>query len=85
VLDRVGDERFALHPGEHVVGRDPDVEESGSTPRRVTAVTRGCWSGRTGTVLEDFGSRTARIAARPGHYAHPARDGDEIPHRRRRS
>lgn len=70
--------RFALPPGEHVVGRDPGVEvrlDASSVSRRhaklvVTA---------TGTVLEDFGSKngTYRGADR---VTSPIRleDGDEI-------
>ncbi len=70
--------RFALPPGEHVVGRDPGVEvrlDASSVSRRharlvVTA---------TSTVLEDFGSKngTYRGADR---VTSPIRlaDGDEI-------
>ena len=73
-----GARRFALLPGEHVVGRDPDVEvrlDAATVSRRharllVTA---------DGTVLEDFGSKNGtyrgyhRVTS-PIHLA----DGDEI-------
>jgi DNA-binding winged helix-turn-helix (wHTH) protein len=55
-----GRQRFPLSPGEHVIGRDPDVEvrlDSSTVSRRharlvVTA---------EGTVLEDFGSKNGTM------------------------
>jgi DNA-binding winged helix-turn-helix (wHTH) protein len=73
-----GTRRFALQPGEHVVGRDPDVEvrlDASTVSRRharllVTA---------EGTVLEDFGSKngTYRGVDRVTSPIQLA-DGDEI-------
>ncbi len=73
-----GVKRFALQPGEHVVGRDPDVDvrlDDASVSRRharlvVTA---------NGTLLEDFGSKngTYRGCDRVTSPI-PLADGDEI-------
>ena len=73
-----GTRRFALQPGEHVVGRDPDVEvrlDAATVSRRharlvVTA---------DGAVLEDFGSKngTYRGCDRVTTPIQLA-DGDEI-------
>jgi DNA-binding winged helix-turn-helix (wHTH) protein len=73
-----GTKRFALPPGEHVVGRDPDVEvrlDAATVSRRHARLLV-----RTdGTVLEDFGSKNGtyrgvdRVTA-PIQLA----DGDEL-------
>jgi DNA-binding winged helix-turn-helix (wHTH) protein len=57
-----GDRRFPLSPGEHVVGRDPDVEVRLDAPTvsrrhaRLVVTTDG-------TVLEDFGSKNGTFRA----------------------
>jgi len=73
-----GTKRFALSPGEHVVGRDPDVEV------RLDAATVSRRHARLlvrldGTVLEDFGSKngTYRGADRVTTPIQLS-DGDEI-------
>jgi hypothetical protein len=73
-----GTRRFALQPGEHVVGRDPDVEvrlDAATVSRRharLVVTTEG-------TVLEDFGSKngTYRGCDRVTSPIQLA-DGDEI-------
>ena len=73
-----GTRRFALHPGEHVVGRDPDVEvrldASTVSRRHARLLVRA-----DGTVLEDFGSKngTYRGVDRVTTPIQLA-DGDEI-------
>ena len=56
VLARVGQRRFPLSTGEHVIGRDPDVEirldASTVSRRHARLVVKP-----EGTVLEDFGSK----------------------------
>ena len=73
-----GTRRFALHPGEHVVGRDPDVEvrlDALSVSRRHARLVVTAES----TVLEDFGSKngTYRGCDRVTSPIQLA-DGDEI-------
>jgi hypothetical protein len=73
-----GVRRFALPPGEHVVGRDQGVEvrlDASSVSRRHARLVVT----RTGTVLEDFGSKNGTYrgddrVTTPIHLA----DGDEI-------
>jgi DNA-binding winged helix-turn-helix (wHTH) protein len=73
-----GDKRFPLVPGDHVVGRDPDVEiqlDSSTVSRRHArfVVTTD------GTVLEDFGSKNGTYC-RGERVTTPVAllDGDEI-------
>lgn len=73
-----GTKRFPLCPGEHVVGRDPDVEirlDASTVSRRHARVIVT----DEGAVLEDFGSKngTFRGAARVTVPINLA-DGDEI-------
>lgn len=73
-----GSRRFPLYPGEHVVGRDPDVEirlDSSTVSRRHArfVVTRDR------AVLEDFGSKNGTYRG-PDRVTAPIElaDGDEI-------
>jgi hypothetical protein len=73
-----GTKRFALSPGEHVVGRDPDVEvrlDAATVSRRHARLLVRA----DGTVLEDFGSKngTYRGADRVTAPIQLA-DGDEL-------
>jgi hypothetical protein len=73
-----GTKRFALQPGEHVVGRDPDVEvrlDAATVSRRHARLLVR----EDGTVLEDFGSKngTYRGADRVTAPIQLA-DGDEL-------
>jgi DNA-binding winged helix-turn-helix (wHTH) protein len=73
-----GTKRFPLYPGEHVVGRDADVEirldASTVSRRHARLIVKP-----EGTVLEDFGSKngTYRGSDRVTEPIHLA-DGDEI-------
>jgi DNA-binding winged helix-turn-helix (wHTH) protein len=73
-----GTKRFPLYPGEHVVGRDADVEirlDASTVSRRHARLIVT----ERGTVLEDFGSKngTYRGSDRVTEPIHLA-DGDEI-------
>jgi len=73
-----GTKRFPLYPGEHVVGRDADVEirldASTVSRRHARLVVKP-----EGTVLEDFGSKNGTYRG-PDRVTAPIRlaDGDEI-------
>ena len=73
-----GTRRFALHPGEHVVGRDPDVEvrlDAATVSRRHARLVVTPQS----TVLEDFGSKNGTYRG-VDRVTTPIKlaDGDEI-------
>ena len=76
-----GTRRFPLSAGEHVIGRDPDVEvrlDASTVSRRHArlVVTAG------GTVLEDFGSKNGTFRGkRTRDLASPARRWRCHPHR----
>ena len=76
-----GTTRFPLSPGEHVIGRDPDVEirlDASTVSRRHARliVTAG------ETVLEDFGSKNGTYRGSDRVTAPvPLADGDDDPHR----
>ena len=73
-----GTKRFPLYPGEHVVGRDADVEirldASTVSRRHARLIVKS-----EGTVLEDFGSKNGTYRG-PDRVTAPIRlaDGDEI-------
>ena len=73
-----GTKRFPLYPGEHVVGRDADVEirldASTVSRRHARLIVKP-----EGTVLEDFGSKNGTYRG-PDRVTTPIRlaDGDEI-------
>jgi DNA-binding winged helix-turn-helix (wHTH) protein len=73
-----GTKRFPLYPGEHVIGRDPDVEvriDASTVSRRHARIVVT----PDATILEDFGSKngTFRGDARVGAPVTLA-DGDDI-------